>query len=89
MMSSRAFTAVRLPIMGGNSTPEELFNLSDLRVELLQSEARDLLSFVFNKKQQMPRYARHDTILIFISLQKKRVLANPRMKFGSLSIASD
>ena len=23
--------------MGGNSTPEELFNLSDLRVELLQS----------------------------------------------------
>ena len=39
-MSSRAFTAVGLPIMGGNSTPEELFNLNDLRVELLQSRAR-------------------------------------------------
>ena len=38
-MSSRAFTAVGLPIMGGNSTPEELFNLNDLRVELLQGVA--------------------------------------------------
>ena len=37
MSFCRAFTAVGLPIMGGNSTPEELFNLSDLRVELLQS----------------------------------------------------
>jgi len=37
MSFCRAFTAVRLPIMGRNSTPEELFNLSDLRVELLQS----------------------------------------------------
>jgi len=32
--------------MGGDSTPEELFNLSDLRVELLQSGARDLLMFL-------------------------------------------
>jgi len=60
MLSSRAFTAVGLPIMGGDSTPEELFNLSDLRVELLQSGARDLLMFLSNEKQQMLRYARHD-----------------------------
>jgi len=57
MLSSRAFTAVGLPIMGGDSTPEELFNLSDLRVELLQSGARDLLMFLSNEKQQMLRYA--------------------------------
>ena len=37
-----------------------MLNLHDLRVELLQSEARHLLLFVFNKKQQMPRCARHD-----------------------------
>jgi len=43
--------------MGGDSTPEELFNLSDLRVELLQSGARDLLMFLSNEKQQMLRYA--------------------------------
>ena len=36
-LSSRALTAVRLPIMGGDSTLEELFNLNDLRVELLKS----------------------------------------------------
>ena len=57
MLSSRAFTAVGLPIMGRDSTPEELFNLSDLRVELLQSGARDLLMFLSNEKQQMLRYA--------------------------------
>jgi len=50
MSFCRAFTAVRLPIMGGNSTPEELFNLNDLRVELLQSEARDLLLVCFQQE---------------------------------------
>jgi len=35
--------------MGGNSTPEELFNLNDLRVELLQSEAKDLLFVCFQR----------------------------------------
>ena len=64
MLSSRAFTAVGLPIMGGDSTPEELFNLSDLRVELLQSGARDLLMFLSNEKQQMLRYARHDRYVL-------------------------
>ena len=37
MSFCRAFTALGLPIMGGNSTAGELFNLNDLRVELLQS----------------------------------------------------
>ena len=64
MLSSRAFTAVGLPIMGRDSTPEELFNLSDLRVELLQSGARDLLMFLSNEKQQMLRYARHDCYVL-------------------------
>ena len=60
-MSSRAFTAVGLPIMGGNSTAGELFNLNDLRVELLQSEsphrmvqgeARGLLLFVSTRNSR-------------------------------------
>jgi len=37
--------------MGGNSTPEELFNLNDLRVELLQSAARDLFGFSMRNRQ--------------------------------------
>jgi|SRR6516225_2942618 hypothetical protein len=41
-----------------------MLNLHDLRVELLQSEARHLLLFVFNKKQQMPRCAPHDKVLL-------------------------
>jgi len=28
---------------------------------VIPSEARDLVLFVLNKKQQMPRYARHDS----------------------------
>ena len=55
-MSSRAFTAVGLPIMGGNSTPEELFNLNDLRVELLQSVSRDLLFLEASKSRFLSRH---------------------------------
>jgi len=37
ILSFRAFTAVRLPIMGSNSTGRPMLNRNDLRVELLQS----------------------------------------------------
>jgi hypothetical protein len=35
--------------------------LDRFSVEFLQSGARDLLLLVFNKKQQMLRYAQHDS----------------------------